>query len=184
MDIKDELKLIRVLWNDVELSINELNEVLDANQNIEYKARSYIRAYASWVEGGIFLFKKMFSQAQGGLHNKLPIESQLYLFDYDWKISNGLPKLESKRISTRDNIKAFFKVISQIFEGYDPALSDNGWNELMYFFQIRDGIMHPKNNSDLELSKEDLMRCEKGRDWMKNELSKITDALKKYYEIA
>jgi len=182
MEIEKDRELIRVLWDDVESSISELNEISSASKDFGFKARSYLRAYASWLEGGVFLFKKMLANLKGDIHKRLTIESQLYLFNYDWKISNGVPELSYKRIATKDNIKAFFKVSAQIFEDYKPDFKSDGWNGLMFFYRLRDRIMHPKEIADLSLDMEDLKRCEAGREWVKKELSDIKDCLLRDYK--
>jgi len=148
MGIENDLKLIKILWADVEQSIAELNEINSSDPIFGYKSRAYIKALTSWIEGGIYIFKKMLSNAEGGLYKKLPLECQLYLFEYDWKIENGLPKETLKKIATKENLKAYFKVVSLIFDEYQPDLLSKGWNEILFVYQLRDGIMHPKEIND------------------------------------
>ncbi len=58
MGIENDLKLIKILWADVEQSIAELNEINSSDPIFGYKSRAYIKALTSWIEGGIYIFKK------------------------------------------------------------------------------------------------------------------------------
>lgn len=166
--------LISALNNDIDFSINKLNRLEDSDPEYAFYARSYVRATASWAEGFVWVVKHVIGKVEYQWHKNLPVESQLYLFDIDWAISNsGKPKVTTKKLRTRDNIKAFFYLSHQLLGCHAVDYSSNGWNDLMYFFSVRDGMMHPSDMESLHLTKESLMRCERGRIWLKDNFKEV-----------
>ncbi len=93
-------KLFEVLYSDVKTSIYKLNDCSD--DEFDFYARAYLRAYASWIEGVVWAYKDLISRVENGWYKVLPTEYQLYLFEYDWKITdNGKPVLQQKKIKTK-----------------------------------------------------------------------------------
>lgn len=175
-NFEDVVALYRLLNNDVDKSIDKLNSA--APEDKEFYARSYIRAYASWIEGSVWVHKQMISRAEFNWYRDLPLESQLYLFEKDWRISDsGLPKSSRRKIGAKENLKSFFVVMSQLFEGFKVDLGGSGWRNILYFYQVRDGLMHPIAGSDLSLANIDLNKCDKGRIWLKNQFKKLAEEI-------
>lgn len=137
-----------------------------------------MRAYSSWIEGSIWLYKELIRRIEYQWHKDLPMEYQLYLFEYDWSLSNtGKPTISQNKIKTKQNLKAFFYVMEKLFEQFSVDTSEEGWEQVMYFYKIRDSLMHPSNSSSLEISKNTIEKCEKGRLWLNGNFSKLSEIL-------
>lgn len=174
-NISNFTEIGKILKNDLNIASIKFSEAYQNNSDVDFYARSYLRAFASWVEGMIWLIKHFVGNSEKELHKKLSIESQLYIFEYDWKISNsGKPCLTSKRIGTKDNIKAIFHVFNELFPAFSVDFNDSGWNDLMHFYSLRDKMMHPKNLQSLTVTKEDILRCESGRAWLNGNFTKLS----------
>ena len=179
-DLENFLNFNKVLSGDLSHAIDLLNrEEID----VGVSARIYIRAYASWVEGTLWTFKEMIRKVEYQWHRALPIESQLYLFEYDWFINNGRPIMRAKKISTEENLKAFFHVMRQIFPGYSVDFGGGGWSSVKYLYEIRDRMMHPKFLSDIERSKDDVLKCEDGRRWLMEKFKELFSFIKQRVDL-
>ena len=170
-------RLFITLENDVNKAIERIVESND--DNFGFNARSYLRAYASWVEGSIFLYKEIVRGVNNSVWiSNLPLEYQLYMAEHDWKISgNGIPTKSNKKIRPKDNLKALFVVMSEIFDGFKVETDRGGWDDVMFFYRIRDKMMHPSEPNSLDVSPRDIQRCETGRKWLQSELKKLNTKL-------
>jgi len=163
--MEDLLELLKTLHDDVEKSIQELNE---PGCDFGYRSRTYLRAYASWVEGSIFVIKEAIRKIEYQWHTELPIASQLYLFEYDMRIgSSGKPVIESKKIGTKVNLKALFYLCSELFKEFQVDIGVVEWESVMHFYKIRDRMMHPNSLAGVSYTKDDILKCDKGRLWLK-----------------
>jgi len=153
--------------DDVKTSVMKLN---NCNQDeFDFYARAYLRAYASWIEGNIWMYKELIRRIETQWYKNLSTEYQLYLFEYDWKIkNNGEPVLQQKRIKTIDNLKGLFFVLSHIFEDFSIDRGQKGWENVLYFYTIRDRTMHPTNLDSFKISKSDIEKCDNGRVWLED----------------
>jgi len=166
MSIEDLQKILSVTSSDVEKSIAKLCSA--SEEEFSFYARSYVRAYASWVEGTIWVYKQLIVGAEYQWHKELPIECQLFLFEHDWALkSSGVPYRRDKKIGTLDNIKGFFYVAGQIFPEFSVDFSCSGWQGVTSFYLARDKMMHPSGPSGLEMPKEELKKYDEGRVWLK-----------------
>lgn len=169
--LEDIKALIFALEEDINLAIAKVNSSED---EFDFYARSYLRALATWIEGSLWLHKTIVREVEFDWNNVLPIESQLYLAEYDWKIdSRGKPKRETKKIPTKQNLKSFFYVMGQLFENYEADLGGEGWAAVLHFYDLRDRMMHPSGLASLVFSKPDIQRCDTGRLWLKDQFLEI-----------
>jgi len=172
--IKNHLKVIQ---DDVEISISKLND--SSGEERGFYARSYIRAYASWIEGSVWTYKTLVSRAEYKWHQELPIESQLFLFENDWRLSkSGAPKLTNRKIGAKDNLKGFFVVMSQIFDDFQVGFDGQEWEDVLFFYSIRDRLMHPNGSRSLDFPKCELKRCDDGRVWLLSQFSSLRCSIK------
>ncbi len=170
--MEEILDFVKTLYNDVEKSIQELNN--HSNEDFGYRARSYLRAYASWVEGNVFYLKEIIRKIEYQWHKELPTASQIFLFEYDFFVKNsGEPVLEAKKIGTQANIKGLFYVGSQLFPSFNFSLSTSEWESVLYFYRLRDSMMHPKVGSSVLITKESILKCESGRLWLKGKFGDL-----------
>lgn len=172
---------LKVIQDDVEVSVSKLNESSEEERG--FYARSYIRAYASWIEGSVWVYKTLISRIEYKWHEDLPLESQLFLFGKDWKLSDsGVPKLTNRKIGAKDNLKGFLVVISQIFEGFQVDFSGAEWDEVLFFYAIRDRMMHPNGSRSLDVSGSELKKCDNGRLWLRSQFTSLTHSIKSKIE--
>lgn len=172
---------LKVIQDDVEVSVSKLNESSEEERG--FYARSYIRAYASWIEGSVWVYKTLVSRVEYKWHQSLPLESQLFLFEKDWKLSNsGVPRLTNRKIGAKDNLKGFFAVMSQIFEGFQVDFGGPGWDAVLFFYSIRDRMMHPNGSRSLYVSHSELKRCDDGRIWLRSQFTRLGHSMRSKIE--
>lgn len=166
-NIQEQFNLFRIMNDDVQLSIDRLNRSNQSSKDFEFYARAYIRAYASWIEGSLSLYKDLIIKIDLNWCKELPLEYQLYLFEQDWSIKNsGEPYLTSKKIGTKDNISCFFRLMSHISSDFAIDKSNSSWSDVVFFYTVRDRMMHPKCCDSLIITTLELNRCECGRIWL------------------
>ena len=169
--IGDVEELAMILYKDIGTAISKL---VTASDNYGFYSRSYVRAYASWIEGKIWLYKEVMRRIEGKWHTDLPTASQLYLFEYDWYVdSSGTARLKQKRLGAKENLKGFFVLMSQLFSDYDVDFGGEGWQSVMSFYMTRDKIMHPSGDTNLDIDKQEVLSFDKGRVWLDGEFEKI-----------
>lgn len=153
-----------ILKKDLSLALLHLNHANE--EDYGYYARSYIRTYAAYIEGSIWLYKQLIIRAEYQWHKSLPLASQLFLHEYDWKVaSNGALRDKSKSIPTLDNIRAFFKLMQVLFPELVVDLSGEGWQSILAFNKKRNSIMHPTKSDALVVTSKDLEQLKQGVLW-------------------
>lgn len=177
-DINKVKGIFDILKNDVERSIEAVNLSLSTPENYGFNVRSYIRSYASWLEGSIWLYKHLITNAKYQWHRTLPIESQLFLYEHNWKIqSNGQPVFQKRRVGTTENIRAFLYVMSELFPNFCSDLSGSGWAAVQHFFKVRDATMHPSDLKDLNIVETDVLQIDAGRLWLVQKFSQLNECI-------
>lgn len=165
----------KTLNDDVKLSLEKLNASDD-----EFIFHARVRAYASWIEGSIWLYKELVRSIENKWYLELSTECQLYLFEYDWSQKNsGQPTLKTKKISTKENLKGLLFVMSKLFDDFEYKLDESGWDNVMFFYTIRDRMMHPNHLSSMQIDKNDLKKCHDGRIWLEDKFNKIRTCIVK-----
>jgi len=161
--VQKTTELFDALNSDIQNSILKLNSCnID---EFDFYARAYLRALASWIEGSLWIFKKIISQNEYQWHKNLALEEQLYLFEYDWKIEQDTPIITQKKIRTKDNLRAFIRVAGHLFDQFKPDIK-GGWSDLMHFYNLRDRTMHPTSLDSLHIRRKDIEICDRGRKWL------------------
>lgn len=161
---------IKTMLLDLHRCIQEVSNA-DA-ENRQFWARMYIRSYSTWIEGTIWLYKKMIASSHGkGLELTLP--QQLYFSELDWRINDdGEIQTSLKKLKTIDNIKTFIKA-SGALVGISTPFNSHGWRGVASFYKVRDALTHPTNFSHLEINVEDLTHMDAGRVWLNNHLDAV-----------
>lgn len=171
--------LFKVLHGDVKEAVNKLN---GSPENRAFYARSYIRAFASWVEGTVWMYKDLLKNLPDQKHLGLPLEYQLFLMDIDWTIKNsGEPKIRTKKIATAENLKAFFRLVQEFYPEFKTELPGDGFSNVVSMFKIRDRLMHPSSNNGLSISKTELSGCENGREWFISQMTQLNSCIEQSY---
>ena len=175
-DLGNLCELNKILESDVKLSVEKVNGA-SADERSFY-VRAYLRSFASWCEGTLYLHKNVIANFEGQWHLGLPTECQLYLHEADWSISgSGEPRITDKKIKTRQNLKAFFVVSQKLFPEYEVNFGEYGWECVLRFYNLRDAMMHPSNAESLNPDMQEIDACEKGRGWLSSEFRKVRDGV-------
>lgn len=174
---KNLFELMEVLNTDV----NKAIEALNSGADFDFNSRTFLRAYASWVEGTLWMAKDLVKHLERQWYRELPLEFQLYIFDQDWSIKNsGIPFLLEKRLKTKENLKALFRLAEHINPNFSIDFNSKEWSDVNHFYELRDKMMHPKHVVSLEVDLADINRCESGRIWLYEQFSKaITSFVEK-----
>lgn len=136
--------------------------------------RSFIRSVCANVEGTLNYLMGIMAENAGALNDieKLAFsEKQIYVKE------NGDVVAKPLFIDTKTKIKMVFKVLAKYPGGSIMDLSDNNFDKLTKTFRVRDRIMHPRNDPDLNVSEEEVQTAIDGYRWYikgyQNELKTI-----------
>ena len=124
--------------------------------------RNFIRSVCSNVEGTLNWLMKQLSDNAAALSSTEKMafkEQQLKVKD------NGEVVISSLHLKTKVKIKMVFKFLSKYPGGNKIDLQDNNFNKLNASFKVRDRLMHPKNDSDLTVSEEEVQSMIDGYRW-------------------
>ncbi len=124
--------------------------------------RNFIRSVCSNVEGTLNWLMKQLSDNAAALSSKEKMvfqEQQLNVKD------NGEVVVSALHLKTKVKIKMVFKFLSKYPGGNKIDLQDNNFNNLNESFKVRDRLMHPKINSDLEVSEQEVQLMIDGYRW-------------------
>ena len=169
-------ELIKLLDADFMLSIDKVKSAVP--NDVGFYKRSFVRSMASWIEGNLFIHKKIISDFDGQWHQSLNLEYQLYLFESDWTISDsGKSVLKSKKLGTLQNLKGFLVFSEELFPGYSIDFGVSGWESVRTFFKLRDGMMHPSTSSQLEFSADQMDKFDEAASWIKSEFRRVRNAM-------
>ncbi len=166
--IKDPL--LRPLWTDM----CKCEELMQKHQD-EFSRRTYVRASFAFLEGFLFIVKKQFLQwliQKGMRDNNLEISKIELLGDLSLRAGRtGKIESESNRMPFLNYCALILRTGAECV-GMEPAaiFSDNGWMSLQKALAVRHRITHPKQPSDLDVSLDDVMACNKSIRWLYNSL--------------
>lgn len=163
--------LIEILNSDVQHIVDKLNL---SDEELDFNIRSYIRAYSSWIEGTVWMLKELIKGDEHQWHQTMPLASQLYLFEHDWKIKNtGEPVLTSRKLKTKENIKGLFHITTHLDQSFGIDYNSKGWNQIIHFYELRDNLMHPKSLDSLSITKNQVLKCDEGRAWLFSKFAEV-----------
>lgn len=140
--------------------------------------RNFIRAVCSNVEGTLNWLMQQLSENAAALTEaeKLAFrEKQIIVKE------NGQVEITRLLLKTKVKIKMVFKFLSKYPDGDKLDLNDNNFNKLITSFKVRDRLMHPKKDSDLEVTESEVQDMIDGYRWYivgyQNTLKSIEKAL-------
>lgn len=147
----------------------ESEKMLTDQRDSQFFRRIYVRSVFTTIEGGIWVLKQVCLKANSidGTKRKITISEYIILTEksYDLK-GNGNVRVTSKTINLLDNIKYTFKTINTLFEGeINIGVGNQSWERLIIAKNIRNRITHPKNETDLNISDEEILICEAVSSW-------------------
>lgn len=159
------LKLLDILITDVECSIEKFNQ--DDNQ---FTRRSFIRNVFSFIEGNINMLKQeILVKLKHSRIIKLEPEEILVLKEESPQVEkNGKIKATTKYVDLLTNIRVTFRYYTKIFDfKYDLDVSKQYWQIFQSSLKVRNRITHPKVESDMDISNQELVETYISYFWFK-----------------
>ncbi|MGH1519868.1 hypothetical protein [Chryseobacterium sp. JK1] len=150
----------------------ESEKILSENRDSQFFRRIYIRSVFTTIEGSIWVLKQVCLKAKSidGTKRKINISEYMILAEesYDLK-GNGDIKITSKTINLLDNIKFTFRTINRLFKGeINIGVGTKSWESLIIAKNIRNRITHPKSETDMIISDNEITVCEEVSSWFIN----------------
>lgn len=124
--------------------------------------RNFIRSVSANVEGTLNYLMYILVEHSSVLTNTEKIafqEKQISVKE------NGEVVTSNYYINTKSKIKMVFKVLARYSGGVGLNLQDNDFNKLMASLKIRDRLMHPRKNLDLDVSEQEIQNMIDGYRW-------------------
>ncbi len=124
--------------------------------------RNFVRATCSNVEGTLnWLMEKLAENASAlSLHEKMAFREQQIKVK-----ENGKTELSPLFIQTKVKIKMVFKFLAKYPGGNKIDLSNNDFTKLINSFEVRNRLMHPKNDADLNVTENEIQSMIDGYRW-------------------
>lgn len=167
---------MRAIEEDVVSNVKAYRE----NSDSQTARRNFIRSECAYIEGSLWLFKKLVRSHIEGHGIFVDGEVKLYLFDFDFKVTkSGKIERKEKRLPTIDNLKAFFKNCAVIY-AYEEGLGSNGWNDLRKTFTVRDRLMHPSARKSVVVLESEMETGIRGHKWFESERTKLLRSIEDY----
>jgi hypothetical protein len=163
MQVEQSIKFIHTLSEDVNKCVRHLNE---RDNTFSFWARAYVRAFGSFIEGAAASYREVIVSLWTSGAVSLSVEQQLFFLNLDWRVTSQ-SRIETieKKISTTQSLKCLFEQLSEVVPGYTVDFGTTGWENILAFYVVRDGLTHPKRLSSLEVSEEQVKVIEIGRRW-------------------
>lgn len=168
-----------LLFDDVQKN----EEILNKNDS-QLNRRNYLRSLISFYEYGLsFVREKTLGLLieDANIKGKWNFLELVPLFDFtpnigaDGKLNDKLPN----KFPFINLIKYTIKTLSQVIGLSTDIFSDGNWDDFIKSLRIRNRITHPKLNTDIIISDEELINIKKGWDWWNSSMKIVLDA---YYE--
>lgn len=168
------LEMNHIMMDDM----NKIVQMMTLDKDFEFWARNYIRAYGAWLEGSLWIYKMYLRSSPNGHFNKLEIQDKLYMMEMDWRITSKADiELSEKKIKTKENVKAFYKLMTKMFPEFKFDFGAKEWSLVMEFYDYRDAMMHPRNPDALILTKSKATELDQGRAWLCAKLVELGNIL-------
>jgi len=151
-----------VLIQDVNLVIAELTK-----SDEQYLRRSAIRTIGAAIEGIIFHLKKI-ALSQANTFPELYSElEKAALREETYSINdNGQVHVRPMLLPVKTSIKLIIKMVDKKKKFlHEKSFNNAGWDALIASIEVRNKITHPKNISDLQITKKDVNQALKAFNW-------------------
>jgi hypothetical protein len=154
-------------------TFSTLSEDIDAIQELyenimsDALARALARSYSAYIEGTLFQLREVAINSAKKVPNIFSADEWVLLIEKK-------PFLNSKgEIEVKDNFERFLPMLLFTMKQYvkihgatfNPDTGDNRWDHMKRFVSFRNRLMHPKSDSDLDFTKEDLNSMLKAVHW-------------------
>ena len=138
--------------------------------------RNFIRAVCANVEGTLNWLMYKLSENAADL-----TETEKLAFNEKQIVVKENGQVEESRLllKTKVKIKMVFKFLYKYPGGDKIDLNDNNFNKLSNSFKVRDRLMHPKNDSDLDVTESEVQDMIDGYKWYINGYQNTLKSIRK-----
>jgi hypothetical protein len=163
-------KLSRSLTTTLQILVSDVQYAESSLQNDQsheqFWRRVIIRAVCALGEGTLYSCK--------GMIPKIADFFDVALTEKEEAILNERKKLQdgSSRpffLPVRDNLKETFRLFSKVHGVQVAILFDQGYEDFCGTFDLRNGLMHPKKHTELEIKDDTYRASIRGWNWFNSE---------------
>lgn len=149
--------IIDTLSADAVYFNNQLNQA----PNNQHLRRAYIRSAFALIEGTSFYWRCM-------INDSLRFNPDLFSESEELQLNEKGKKKEDEEVDkyygTEEMIKFSLKMLAK-FADEKIDLGREGWEKLKSSLKVRDRITHPRSNSNLEISDEEIKNVREALKW-------------------
>lgn len=145
-----------------------------ASSFTQLERRSLVRASFALVEAYTHMLKSIVNNP-ADCTKRPNIGERMFLSENTYTIKkNGIVRATDARIPLLSNIQFTFRTFCRL-RGIDKhlATSESGWRKLTDAVKVRDRLMHPKKNSDLEVSDLELNEVIDAVEWLDKQMKSV-----------
>ena len=148
-EIRALMPMYEVLGKDLQRAIHEANQAPDD----AYLKRAVFRCFSAWVEGNLALFRKAILHLHDPFHAILS-EKEIALLSND------------RQGSFKANFKLVYDSFARLAGGsFEVERHDGSYHDFLNSIEVRDGLMHPKKSSDLDITPNQINMAGSGFKW-------------------
>jgi len=162
-DIKHELgsTFLGILMDDVLASLRQLEA-----EGTQPTKRNFIRVLFASVEGLAWLYREHVKSVAVDV-GELSSEIEAALRDRTYLVSeSGKVTSQPRYLSLVATIRITTRLAQRIDKTVEVDFGSEGWSALKATIELRNRLTHPKSQSDLEISPEDVARAWTGSLWL------------------
>ena len=146
-----------------------------------FALRTLIRTATAYIEGTVYQLRLVCLAALKDAPNYFSPEEAVVLQEKYVTIDNkGNIKEKDDFQKILPSILFTFSLFAKLHNiGFKPEISDHRWDSLKKLFEIRNALMHPKIQSDFEISQQKNQWCFEGLAWFQENLKTLYRACEK-----
>lgn len=173
--LNSHTRLVSNLGQDYDVVLNDLN--VDSSDQL--KRRTLVRTLFAMIEGVLYVFKQfVLVQHEHGSLELSPAEYALLTEEsYDLR-ENGRIRTSSKFIKLTTNLKFSFSIFAEKLVGQQFEIDTNtqDWANVVRAVEVRNRLMHPKSEADLQVSDLELDYIKTTAHWFNNHFQQLISA--------
>ena len=164
--------------DELAADVDTAKSILDTEDG-QFNRRVYVRAFFAYLEGSSFFMRRNAEELlkkRRGLGKLVNPETEFLLREVIPSItSEGKVVCKKHKVPFADHFAFTFRTFIEALEIRKDPFSETGWTDLKKALLVRHRITHPKLQSDVEISDQDLSDCESGITWFGKIISETLD---------
>lgn len=176
-DLRVSLDSLSNLFAQLKEDVDVLRELGGKSAYHQVWRRAIYRAAFSWIEGVVYQMKQVALKTQGGYYQAKFTRAELIFLLEEAHGVNKKGLIESDNtnyLETQKNLQFAFSKLAQGF-GVGTILdkSVHGWEKFTKAIKVRNRLTHPKAESDLNVSDDEMNTLQITISWFQNEITKL-----------